>query len=300
MSADPRTVDPRAIDPRVIEATNAEFQRLLRSGSRCLIMGVLNVTPDSFSDGGQFDSVPAAFDHAARMLDEGADILDIGGESTRPGAAAVSVDDELDRVIPVIEKLRAEFACPLSIDTSKAEVMRAAVAAGATLINDVRALRSEDALDTAAELGVPVCLMHMQGTPRSMQAAPRYGDVTTDVSAFLRERMDACIAAGIAPAQLIVDPGFGFGKTLEQNLQLLRNLDKIATLGAPVLVGVSRKSMLGQLLGKPAGERIHGSVALGMLARQKGASILRVHDVAPTVDALSVLDAVSQKGGLDG
>jgi dihydropteroate synthase len=277
MSADPRTVDPRAMDPRVIQAANAEFQRLLRSGSRCLVMGVLNVTPDSFSDGGQFDSVPAAFDHAARMLDEGADILDIGGESTRPGAAEVTVDDELDRVIPVIEKLRAEFACPLSIDTSKAEVMRA-----------------------AAELGVPVCLMHMQGTPRSMQDAPRYGDVTTDVSAFLRERMDACIAAGIAPAQLIVDPGFGFGKTLEQNLQLLRNLDKIATLGAPVLVGVSRKSMLGQLLGKPAGERIHGSVALGMLARQKGASILRVHDVAPTVDALSVLDAVSRKGGLDG
>ncbi|TDJ46876.1 MAG: dihydropteroate synthase [Gammaproteobacteria bacterium] len=259
-------------------------------------MGALNVTPDSFSDGGQFDSVPTAFDHAARMLDAGADIIDIGGESTRPGAAAVSVATELGRVIPVIEKLRAEFDCPLSIDTSKAEVMRAAVAAGATLINDVRALRSRDALDTVAELGVPVCLMHMQGRPRSMQDAPRYEEVTADVIAFLRERMAACIAAGIEPACLIVDPGIGFGKTLEQNLQLLRNLDKIAALGAPVLVGVSRKSMLGQLLGKPVGDRIYGSVALGLLARQKGASILRVHDVAPTVDALRVLDAFSQAG----
>lgn len=295
MPAESRRVDPR-VDSGIINKFDAGFRRLLQSGSRCLVMGALNVTPDSFSDGGQFDSVPAAFDHAARMLDAGADIIDIGGESTRPGAAAVSVATELERVIPVIEKLRAEFDCPLSIDTSKAEVMRAAVAAGATLINDVRALRSRDALDTVAELGVPVCLMHMQGRPHSMQDAPRYEEVTADVIAFLRERMAACIAAGIEPACLIVDPGIGFGKTLEQNLQLLRNLDKIAALGAPVLVGVSRKSMLGQLLGKPVGDRIYGSVALGLLARQKGASILRVHDVAPTVDALRVLDAFSQEG----
>lgn len=295
MPAESRRVDPR-VDSGIINKFDAGFRRLLRSGSRCLVMGALNVTPDSFSDGGQFDSVPTAFDHAARMLDAGADIIDIGGESTRPGAAAVSVATELERVIPVIEKLRAEFDCPLSIDTSKAEVMRAAVAAGATLINDVRALRSRDALDTVAELGVPVCLMHMQGRPHSMQDAPRYEEVTADVIAFLRERMAACIAAGIEPACLIVDPGIGFGKTLEQNLQLLRNLDKIAALGAPVLVGVSRKSMLGQLLGKPVGDRIYGSVALGLLARQKGASILRVHDVAPTVDALRVLDAFSQAG----
>ena len=256
-------------------------------------MGVLNVTPDSFSDGGQFDSVPAAFDQAARMLDEGADILDIGGESTRPGAAMVSVDEELGRVIPVIEKLQAEFDCPLSIDTSKVEVMRAAVTAGATLINDVCALRAEGALDAVAELNIPVCLMHMQGTPRSMQDAPRYTDVTADVSTFLRERMDACRAAGIGPERLIVDPGFGFGKTLEQNLQLLHDLDKISALGAPVLVGVSRKSMIGQILDKPAYDRVYGSIALGMLARQNGASILRVHDVAPTVDALKVLDVLS-------
>jgi len=260
---------------------------------RCLVMGILNVTPDSFSDGGRFDSMAAAVDQAARMAEAGADLLDVGGESTRPGAGAVSVDQELERVIPVIEQLGARFECPVSIDTSKPEVMRAAVAAGAAMINDVGALQADGALATAAELAVPVCLMHMQGEPRTMQRAPTYDDVTREVCGFLRDRMGACVAAGLPADRLIVDPGFGFGKTVEHNLQLLRDLDKLAGLGAPVLVGLSRKSMIGKLLGRSVDERVPASIALALLAAQRGAAIVRVHDVAPTIDALRIWDTVS-------
>ncbi|MFW2403800.1 MAG: dihydropteroate synthase [Gammaproteobacteria bacterium] len=268
-------------------------------------MGILNVTPDSFSDGGRFDRLPAAIDQAARMVEAGADLLDIGGESTRPGAGAVPADVEVERVVPVIEGLRARFDCELSIDTSKPGVMRAAVAAGATMINDVCALQIDGAVEAAAQLGVPICLMHMQGRPRTMQTAPTYTDVTAEVSEFLANRMRACIDAGISADALLVDPGFGFGKTVEHNLQLLRDLDRIAMLGAPVLVGLSRKSMIGALLDRPVNERLHASVALALLAAQKGAAIVRVHDVGPTVDALRIWEAVDRqasdrKGVIDG
>jgi len=256
-------------------------------------MAVLNVTPDSFYDGGRYTEISGALDHAARLVREGADILDVGGESTRPGAEPVAAQTELDRVIPVIERLRGEFDLPVSIDTSRALVMREAVAAGAVLINDVGALRGEGALEAAAALKVPVCLMHMLGAPRTMQAAPRYDDVVADVKRFLNERIEACLAAGITRNNIVVDPGFGFGKTLEHNLCLLRNLGEIVGLGFPVLVGMSRKSMLGQILDKGVDERLYGGLALAVVARQNGAAIIRVHDVAPTVDALTVLEAVS-------
>lgn len=271
-----------------------EARRPIPDGTgRCLVMGILNVTPDSFSDGGRFNSLPAAIDQAARMAAAGADLLDVGGESTRPGAGAVSVAEELERVIPVIEQLRARFECSVSIDTGKPEVMRAAVAAGAAMINDVCALRADGALEAAAELSVPVCLMHMQGEPRTMQRAPTYADVTLEVCEFLRGRMDACVAAGMTADRLIVDPGFGFGKTVEHNLQLLRDLDKIAGLGAPVLAGLSRKSMIGKLLDRPVDERLPASIALALLAAQQGAAIVRVHDVGPTIDALRIWGFVS-------
>ncbi len=260
-------------------------------------MGILNVTPDSFSDGGRFHSVPAAIDQAAHMIGEGADLLDVGGESTRPGADDVPLEVELGRVIPVIEQLTARFACPVSIDTSKAAVMRAAVEAGAAMINDVGALRGDGALEAAVDLGVPVCLMHMRGKPRTMQRAPSYADVTREICEFLTARIDACVAAGLRRESLWVDPGFGFGKSVNHNLQLLRNLDKIAGLGPPLLVGLSRKSMIGRLLGRPVDRRVHASVALALLAAQKGASIVRVHDVGPTVDALRIWEAVSGKRG---
>lgn len=260
-------------------------------------MGILNVTPDSFSDGGSFDSLPAAIDHAARMAEEGADLLDIGGESTRPGAGEVPEGVELERVIPVIEGLRERFDCELSIDTSKPRVMREAVTAGATMINDVCALQIDGAVETAAQLGVPVCLMHMQGRPRTMQREPTYADVTTEVSEFLASRIRACVDAGIPAGALLVDPGFGFGKTVDHNLQLLRDLDRIAMLGAPVLVGLSRKSMIGALLDRAVDDRLHASVALALLAAQKGAAIVRVHDVGPTVDALRIWEAVDCREG---
>lgn len=266
---------------------------LTDTNGRCLVMGVLNVTPDSFSDGGRYLGVADALEQASRMVGEGADILDIGGESTRPGASAVSAAEELERIIPVIERLRVEFDVPISVDTSKAEVMRAAVLAGATMINDVCALQSPGSMDVAAELAVPVCLMHMLGEPRTMQDAPEYEDVVDDVCQFLQNRIDACLAAGISRARVIVDPGFGFGKTLAHNLALLRNLDRIAALGYPVLAGLSRKSMLGQILDRPVDKRLYGGLAMAILARQKGAAIIRVHDVAETVDALRVLAAVS-------
>lgn len=259
--------------------------------SRPCVMGILNITPDSFSDGGFFIDRHRAQDHARAMVEAGAAIIDIGGESTRPGAAAVSEQQELDRVIPVIEAL-AELPVPLSIDTSKPGVMRAAVAAGAGLINDVRALREAGALDAAAGLKVPVCLMHMLGQPRTMQQDPQYRDVVADVRAFLAERRDACIAAGIDAASILLDPGFGFGKTPAQNLRLIRELPDLATLGCPLLVGVSRKSTIGAILDdRPVDGRLAGSLALAALALQGGAKVIRAHDVAETVDLVRVLNA---------
>ena len=257
------------------------------------IMGIVNVTPDSFSDGGLHLDPSAALAHALRLVEEGADLLDVGGESTRPGAAAVSEQQEIDRVVPVIERLVAAVAVPLSVDTSRPAVMRAAVAAGAGMINDVRALRGEGALEAAAGLGVPVCLMHMRGEPGDMQQDPRYDDVVASVHAFLAERIFACEMAGIERRRLLVDPGFGFGKTLEHNLRLLRQLDRFGDLGPPLLVGLSRKSMIGTLTGRPVGERVAGSVAAALIAAQAGARILRVHDVGATRDALAVWTAVA-------
>ena len=261
------------------------------------VMGILNVTPDSFSDGGVFLSRETAVAHALLMAQEGADIIDIGGESTRPGAAPVSVQEEIDRVIPVIEALRGRVSLPISIDTSKPEVMRAAVMAGAGFINDVRALRDEGALEAAAELRVPVCLMHMQGEPRTMQDSPRYQDVVAEVAAFLRARMQAAQAAGIPPERLVIDPGFGFGKSLAHNLELLHDLRKLKSLGAVILAGLSRKSMIGKVLGLPVEQRLHASVALAVIAVQNGARIVRVHDVGPTVEALRMWSAVYPESG---
>ncbi len=258
------------------------------------IMGVINTTPDSFSDGGRFDSFDHAVAHARRLIAEGADILDIGGESTRPGAATVSIDEELERTIPLIEAVRGFSGISISIDTGKAEVMRAAVAAGANMINDIWALRREGSLDTAAELGVPVCLMHMQGTPSTMQQDPSYDDVVAEVESFLAERIDAALAAGIRREHIIVDPGFGFGKTMAHNLQLLKSLARFRQLGVPVLVGLSRKSMIGKILDKPADQRLIGSISLAVIAAMLGADILRVHDVGETRDALAMVSALGQ------
>lgn len=271
----------------------------LRLGAKTLdlvqprVMGVLNRTPDSFSDGGNFAGFDAAFAQVGRMVKEGADIVDVGGESTRPGAAEVPLQEELDRVLPLIERVHARFDVPLSIDTSKPEVMHAATAAGAAMINDVYALRRPGALETAAGCGVALCLMHMQGEPRTMQKDPHYGDVTAEVKAFLEDRAGAAIAAGVPRDRIVLDPGFGFGKNLGHNLTLLRRLPELAALGCPLLVGLSRKSMIGTLLGgKPMGERLQGSVAAAMIAVQHGASIVRVHDVAPTVEALKIATAL--------
>jgi dihydropteroate synthase len=260
-------------------------------------MGILNITPDSFSDGGVFLSPDKAIVQALRMTEEGADIIDIGGESTRPGARPVSAQEEIDRVLTVVEALHAQIPLPVSIDTSKSEVMRAAVKAGAGMINDVRALREPGALETAAQLGVPVCLMHMQGEPRTMQDHPHYADVVGEVRDFLRQRLDACRNAGILAQRLVVDPGFGFGKTLEHNIELLRGLKQLQTLSAPVLVGLSRKSMIGKALGLPVEQRLHASVALAVMAVQQGARIVRVHDVGPTVEALRMWAAVYPDSG---
>ena len=259
-------------------------------------MGVLNVTPDSFSDGGRYRSVPAAVAHGVRMAEEGAALIDVGGESTRPGAEWVGVEEELRRVIPVIEGLRAASGAVISVDTSKPEVMRAARAAGAGLINDVRALRAPGALEAAAASDCAVCLMHMQGEPGTMQLAPSYTDVVGEVRAFLAARVAACRAAGLTAGRLAVDPGFGFGKTLAHNLALLRHLGELASDGVPVLVGLSRKSMLGTLTDRAPGERVHGSVALAVIATLRGARIVRAHDVAATVDALKVVAAVEAGG----
>jgi dihydropteroate synthase len=258
------------------------------------VMGIVNVTPDSFSDGGLHADVDAAVAHALRLAEEGADALDIGGESTRPGAQDVSVDEELARVIPVIERLARETALPISIDTSKPEVMRAAVASGAGMINDVYALRREGALDAAAALGVPVVLMHMQGEPRSMQAAPDYDDVVAEVHRFLAERIFSAEMAGIPKKKIVVDPGFGFGKSTAHNLALLARFERFTDLGVPALAGLSRKRSIGEITGRDDPQaRIHGSVAAHLIAAQRGATLLRVHDVAATVDALKIWNAVA-------
>jgi dihydropteroate synthase len=257
-----------------------------------VVMGILNVTTDSFSDGGRFLDLDAALTHAVAMVEAGASLIDIGGESTRPGAAPVSLQQELDRVLPVVEKLRDRTDAILSVDTMKAEVMRQAVRAGAGLVNDVQALRGEGALHAVAESNAAVCLMHMQGEPRTMQQDPRYGDVVTEVRDFLRARVQACVAAGIGRARIAVDPGFGFGKTAAHNLLLLKHLDVLVGDGLPVLVGLSRKSMLGKLLGRATDERLAGSVALAALAVRAGARIIRAHDVAATRDAVLITQAV--------
>lgn len=258
------------------------------------VMGIVNVTPDSFSDGGSHDTMNAAVAHALKLVEEGADLLDIGGESTRPGADEVALEEELRRVIPVIELLAKQTSVPISIDTSKPEVMRAAVAAGAGMINDVYALRREGALEAAAALGVPVVLMHMQGEPRSMQAAPDYDDVVGDVHRFLAERIFAAEMSDIAKKNLLVDPGFGFGKDTRHNLQLLAQLERFSELGVPVLAGLSRKRTIGELTGREvASARVAGSVAAHLVAVQRGARFVRVHDVAVTVDALKVWNAVA-------
>ena len=267
--------------------------RILRL-DRPRVMGIVNATPDSFSDGGEHATVEAAIAHGLQLAEEGADILDIGGESTRPGAQDVPVDEELRRVVPVIEALAKQISLPISVDTSKPEVMRAAVAAGAGLINDVYALRREGALEAAAALGVPVVLMHMLGEPRSMQEAPRYDDVVADVHRFLAERIFAAEMAGIAKKKIVVDPGFGFGKTIAHNLALLAQLQRFTELGVPVLAGLSRKKTIGDLTGRSdPHDRIPGSVAAHLIAAQRGAMLLRVHDVAATIDALKVWNAVA-------
>ena len=259
---------------------------------RTTVCGILNVTPDSFSDGGLFNGLERAVQHGCRLAADGADLIDIGGESTRPGSRPPTLAEELDRVIPVVEALVRRVPVPLSVDTSRPDVMRAAVAAGASMINDVRALRSPGALEAAADCGVPVCLMHMQGSPETMQQSPDYRDVVPEVRTFLAERKRACLDAGIRPDHLLVDPGFGFGKTLSHNLALLASLGRLGSLGVPIMVGVSRKAMLGQLTGRAVGDRLPASLAAAVIAAQRGASVLRVHDVAATRDALAVLEAV--------
>jgi dihydropteroate synthase len=256
------------------------------------VMGVINVTPDSFSDGGHHAGVDAAYAQAQRMLEAGAAIIDIGGESTRPGAAPVPLDEELRRVLPVVHAV-SRLPVVVSVDTSKPEVMQAAIDAGAGMINDVRALAAPGALQVVARADVAVCLMHMQGEPASMQQRPAYDDVVTEVVAFLRQRVEDCRLGGIGADRVLVDPGFGFGKTIAHNLELLRRLAEVVAIGLPVLVGLSRKSMLARLTGRAPGERVAGSVALALLAVQAGARIVRVHDVPETVDALKVWTAVS-------
>jgi dihydropteroate synthase len=258
-------------------------------------MGVLNVTPDSFSDGGRWQDRGQALAHARAMLAAGAELIDVGGESTRPGADEVPVHDELERVLPVVEAVAALPGAVVSVDTSKAEVMRAAAAAGAAMINDVYALRRPGAMAAAAEAGLPVCLMHMRGEPRSMQTAPAYDNVVDEVEAFLLERASAAERAGISRDRICLDPGFGFGKRLEHNLELLRALPRLAAHGYPLLAGLSRKSMLQALTGRTVEQRLAGSLALALLAAQGGASIIRVHDVPETRDMLRVLEAVADR-----
>jgi len=266
---------------------------VLDTAARPLVMGILNVTPDSFSDGGRFLSPDAAVAHASTMCEQGADLLDVGGESTRPGSEPVPVEEELRRVVPVIRELAARTDVPISIDTQKAAVARAALDAGAAIINDVSALRSDpDVAAVAAERGAPVVLMHMQGTPKNMQTNPSYGDVVADVTEWLRQRIDYAVSRGVSQNELLVDPGFGFGKRLGHNLELLRRLPELHALGLPVLVGTSRKSMLGRILNAPEGERLHGTMATVACAVLCGCNMVRVHDVSPALQTVKVCEAI--------
>lgn len=266
----------------------------LSISSNLQIMGVVNTTPDSFSDGGKFDTTPKALEHARRLISEGADILDIGGESTRPGSRQVDQDEELERTIPLIEAIREISDIPISIDTSKPGVMLAAVKAGATMINSIWALQLDDSMQMAADLKVPVVLMHMQGSPATMQQDPSYTDVVGEVKDFLKARIDAALEAGIALEHIIIDPGFGFGKTIEHNLLLLKSLPEFKQLGVPVLAGLSRKRMIGTILDKPVDQRLYGSLSTAVMATMLGADILRVHDVAETVDGIKMVTALGQ------
>lgn len=278
--------------------TSVQSSNRLPCGNRFLdlarahVMGILNVTPDSFSDGGRFCQLDAALRHAEAMVAAGATLIDVGGESTRPGARAVSPTEELERVAPIVERIHRELDVIISVDTSTPAVMREAARLGAGLINDVRSLRRDGALDAAAATGLPVCLMHMLGEPGTMQDDPHYDDVTRAVAGFLAERLDQCAAVGIPAERVILDPGFGFAKTLAHNLSLFKHMEALHALGRPLLVGVSRKSMIGNALGRPVGERLYGGLALAALALTKGARILRVHDVAETMDVVRMIDAV--------
>lgn len=267
--------------------------------SRPQVMGILNITPDSFSDSGKFIKLDQALLQTEKMLQAGADIIDIGGESTRPQAEQVSLQQELDRVLPVIETIRQHFDCLISIDTSKAEVMRQAIALGANMINDIRALQQPNALATAVDLGVPVCLMHMQGTPQTMQHNPQYQDAVSEVKNWLIARASYCIQQGILAENIILDPGLGFGKTVQHNYQLLKHCQQLVETGFPVLIGLSRKSMLGAVLNKTVDQRLIGSVTGALLAVMKGAKILRVHDVEETVDAIKIFNAMERADQID-
>ena len=259
-------------------------------------MGVINTTPDSFSDGGQYDTPENAFRHAQQLINDGVDILDVGGESTRPGSRKVDLSEEIERTVPLIKAVRQVSDIPISIDTNKPGVMQQAVEAGATLINSIWALRLENSLEIAAELGVSVCLMHMQGTPETMQKNPSYTDVVAQVMDFLQQRIDAAIKAGIKQSNIIIDPGFGFGKTLQHNLLLLKSLPRFKSLGAPLLVGLSRKSMIGTILDKPVDQRLYGSISCAVIAAMLGADIIRVHDVSQSLDAIAMVNALNETG----
>ena len=271
------------------ELACGKYQLML---NRPHVMGIVNVTPDSFSDGGKFTSTDLAVEHALKLIEEGADILDVGGESTRPGAAIVSLDEELKRVIPVIEALSKACHVPISIDTYKPEVMRQAIAAGADIVNDIRALQEPNALEIVAQSNVGICLMHMQGTPQTMQLEPHYADVVSEVKQFLVGRVNAALAHGIKKNRILLDPGFGFGKTRAHNIALIQHLDELNIFGLPLLVGLSRKSVLGSIAGGNEGQRLYASIAASVISAMKGAKIIRVHDVKATVDALKVVTAI--------
>ncbi|WP_025328909.1 dihydropteroate synthase [Bibersteinia trehalosi] len=275
-----------------IQFTNQRNTARVLDLSSPQIMGILNFTPDSFSDSGQFFTLDKALFQVEKMLQDGADIIDIGGESTRPNSAIVTLEEELNRVVPLVEAVRQRFDCLISIDSSKAEVFHQSALAGADILNDIRALTEPNALDTAAELRLPICIMHMQGSPQTMQQQPDYDDVVEEVGDFLNQRIFACLTAGIPKEYIILDPGFGFGKTVQHNYQLLKHLNVFAQSGYPVLAGLSRKSMIGAVLDKPVDQRLIGSVAGALLAVQNGAKIFRVHDVAETVDAVKIWQAM--------